>query len=730
MPNIETYEAKAPAPRADSAGSEAFELEGRHIESAYAEAGQAIGRGIGEVGQVVQEHEDIVDTTNVANATAKARVAAEQASQDFFDKADPNDPDGHAKFVAAMEPFRQTIAASQGTTVKGHDAANRAGNDFDMENTDKFLTWSHAAAAEDIMSKADGVANLAANRANADPSSFVYDKANVYTAVAALPEATRNKVLPELLGKVADGAVLSMASAVEKDPNRTPEQIDAVQSLIDKNPDYQQYGTSSVLDSVRNRLNAAKGVANDTAAKIADQTSKNILDQVKLTGILPANYSSMAPVGKTPEERAVWQAAHDRDGQEAVAEGQINTRVQYMSPEERATTSATINKAISTETDPDKLASMQAAATKFDAVNAKLDKDRKDDAAGSAMGIGADGTQQLGRGSPTVFNAWQALQKNPTPQNISTYMTLQQAYQGKVSPDQQVQYLPKQYTDQIASQIAQINNGPSQEPGKTAQQYVNILDPIAKQWGAAAPQIMFQLRASGAVPGRLGIGAELLGDPKTHALAQTIFQTNGMKSEDLEQRHGISRDKALNGPLGVIAAFQPVLNTLTNVPGGNQNAADYMDALGAAVQYNGTQNAGPALVAQTFNHRFTVANTVRIPPSQDARRMTDGMSAVMSDLGNHKLVLPEYYPPGITPSNYANTIANSGKWYTTLNGKGVELRDADNNPVWETKNGKQVHVELDWDELGKAADRTMGRSAFRAIAGAVGKLVGTNAGTQ
>ncbi len=127
MPNIKTFDNDVRAPTADQAGSQAFETEGRHVEASYAQAGNAIGRGIGEVGKVVEQHEEIQDTSaNSVQASAAFANLSTKLSQAASDAAaDPENAQKHFQdFSAAMESTIGDIG-NNAVTDHGQEHAQR-----------------------------------------------------------------------------------------------------------------------------------------------------------------------------------------------------------------------------------------------------------------------------------------------------------------------------------------------------------------------------------------------------------------------------------------------------------------------------------------------------------------------------------------------------------------------------------------------------------------------------
>lgn len=127
MPNIKTFESDVRAPVADQAGSQAFETEGRHVEASYAQAGHAIGQGLGAVGTEVERHEEIQDTSaNSVQASAAFAQLSTKLSQTAADAAaDPANAQKHFQdFSTAMESVIGDIG-NDAVTDRGTEHAQR-----------------------------------------------------------------------------------------------------------------------------------------------------------------------------------------------------------------------------------------------------------------------------------------------------------------------------------------------------------------------------------------------------------------------------------------------------------------------------------------------------------------------------------------------------------------------------------------------------------------------------
>lgn len=125
MPQIKTFENDVRAPQATSAGSSAFEIEGRHVEAAYAQAGNAIGRGLKEVGGEVEQYQQMQDTSqnSAQGAAAFADLSTKLSQASAAAAADPANAQKHFQdFQNAMEDTIGSIGQDADTKLGRRNA--------------------------------------------------------------------------------------------------------------------------------------------------------------------------------------------------------------------------------------------------------------------------------------------------------------------------------------------------------------------------------------------------------------------------------------------------------------------------------------------------------------------------------------------------------------------------------------------------------------------------------
>lgn len=162
MPNIKTYESGVAAPRADSAGSEAYEIEGRHIEGAYAEAGQAIGQGITRAGDAVNTHYEIQDSSQISAQGAQAFADLSKSLATTMANADPNKADEAADGWRSQMEDAISKVGGDAITKQGQEQALRTQNTLRDEFTRQSMAYqsslSGTAIINNLQQTKDGLA--------------------------------------------------------------------------------------------------------------------------------------------------------------------------------------------------------------------------------------------------------------------------------------------------------------------------------------------------------------------------------------------------------------------------------------------------------------------------------------------------------------------------------------------------------------------------------------------
>lgn len=193
--DIAQYMNRAEAPRATSAGSEAFEIEGRHVEASYGEAGQAIGQGLARAGQAVGEYEEMQDTSAISAQGAKAFADLSDSLRTTMANADPNQADVTASKWRdeALQQGLNDIGADANTR-KGKEMAERVQNtlreEFTRQSIGAASTLGSVAITENLTQVKNGLAQAVSNNPSLLPTALAYlhgtmqDQLSAHTALS------------------------------------------------------------------------------------------------------------------------------------------------------------------------------------------------------------------------------------------------------------------------------------------------------------------------------------------------------------------------------------------------------------------------------------------------------------------------------------------------------------------------------------------------------------------
>lgn len=179
MPNINvrSFEVEpGAAPKPVEGGASAYEMEGRHIEAAYATAGREIGGAIAQVGGQYVKHEENLDAIDQANYFAKKQEAITQrltAAKLTNDPSDPNylDPHDPEAVTKLLDDLDQGDSDFQGKarTVNGQNAFAKQNAEFRSTAFRQATVEQADLAAKDITNKFNNTVNTYMATAYQDP---------------------------------------------------------------------------------------------------------------------------------------------------------------------------------------------------------------------------------------------------------------------------------------------------------------------------------------------------------------------------------------------------------------------------------------------------------------------------------------------------------------------------------------------------------------------------------
>lgn len=253
MPNIRTFENNVKAPVADQAGSEAYEQLGRHEGESYALAGQAINRGLNEIGQQITDHEDTTETLELSKQFAQLDAQTDQELQQMKTSADPNDPQLYQKYMEQKQNTIDQLGAnldSEGGKRLYAEYANR----YAMNTMDKITSWQSQAAAEKGKNDLEDTGTLFANGATADPTTVLSKIADLQALQTHLDPAWGPAVVRQQITKVADAGAESVIGKVDGLSAPTTEQIEATKKFLNDPKNGFQNASPGKIEEINNRL--------------------------------------------------------------------------------------------------------------------------------------------------------------------------------------------------------------------------------------------------------------------------------------------------------------------------------------------------------------------------------------------------------------------------------------------------------------------------------------------
>lgn len=172
MPNIKTYENDVRPAQGDQTGSSAYEIEGRHIEGAYAQAGNAIAGGLKVVGSEVEQHQEMEDTSanSVAGTAAFAALSTKLSQTSAAAAADPTNAQKH--FTDFQQQMEDTIGSigQDSDTRQGKQNAERIQNTLREEFTRQSMGAQSIVSGQQIQAGLTQAKNNIAQAVSNNPT--------------------------------------------------------------------------------------------------------------------------------------------------------------------------------------------------------------------------------------------------------------------------------------------------------------------------------------------------------------------------------------------------------------------------------------------------------------------------------------------------------------------------------------------------------------------------------
>lgn len=697
--NIRTYTSPVDQLRPTNVGAEAFEMEGRHIESSYAGAGAALGQGLGVIGRQVEEHQTLVESADVMNKMSDLEVSTARGIANAKNTMDPHDPDAAGNFIGQYDEQLSKIGDDLGT--KGaKEMYNRMSSEYKTRTLSNFISMQSQAAANDATSKMQSSIQNFSNLANEDPTFTGAGATAINLAAQTVPVEHRTQFIKEGMASVYDSAGEGVVGRVEGQKVYDPQSVQNAKDFInDPKNGYVQNMSANKFAELNNRLDNARRSGNQMTIAGMQLNSPALLKQVQLTGQDPngqidAMIGTLKAVG-TPEGNAAAAELNQKreDAQGYYGANQVVTKTPAPQLQDRR---AELEEMAKTAPTGEKAAIAQAALSHFDeATKVRYSAFHDNDPSKRA-------SWEL-ENNPSVTQSYKAFQANPTPETFLTYYQKSYADQKALEPGVVPSVLTPDMVDQGHAAVNMIATDPKAGPMQSAQ----ALTTMSQLYGQAWPQIAGDLRKKGVFSGDQFVAAGLYGKPEAVRWGEQLLRASVLSPEQRANQYGISEAKAQS-------LVRPEISTLVTSMGNINNAGElideYTNAAAKIIQTTNNQDA-TTMVKTMFldSYQFTGAGkTIRTPLGINADAIGSGSENVLHDIGNHDLVIPEGHLGSINQKeNWTDAIKTHGTWYTSPDGTGATLYDgpATGNPVMERRNGRVVPVTLGWGELERLGKR-------------------------
>ena len=718
--NIKTFESNVNAPRADSAGSQAYEIEGRHIESAYSQAGQAVGGAIATVGKQLNEHDTLVETSDLTNKFAQLEMDTAKNFDAAKTSMDPHDTNTAQNFLDLHQQQLSAIGENL-TTEKGKEIYNKLSADYRVNTFNKVLSYQSTAAAEDVVSNFDNAATLRANTALIDPTTTASHIEAIQSAAPGLPAEHRGKITTDMVAKVADSGAEGYVQKLISNPAATPQDVETVRQIVnDKNGPFFNNMSQGQFVSVNNRLDRIKDTQGNIQSVIAAQTLSAGYKQLAGNGGVDNNDQYKTIIdnyqGKTAAETAEFKAKNYRDLDAAKAEGAATLAVKSM-PDDDLKGNIVDLKA---KLDAAPAEQAQKLEEQYKAVvEAKKVRDEA---------FKKDPADWMNQNNDVVKTRYNQFAQNPTPQNFQAYAVSSIAEQQRLYPHATPRLVSQEMSDTIGAAVGKITNTPE---GASAS--AQILSSYAHTAGQYWPQMAQELFHSKVLNPLQTTAAMLYGKPNGTALAEEILRTSVIPAKELAAKNeGNPNVTEAKARAAANAAFAPLARTLKDDRSPDSIVGAYEQSLTNVLLNRGSLSDASGVASKMINDEYTFKGDYRVPTSAkvNADDVDAGLKSALgrvtdanSGINSANLIIPPSYS-GLGPNDqrraYVANVQAQGHWVTNSNETGAILYDEQNHPVWQTgKDGKPQMVGLNWADAADAGVKARGITgkAYKFLAG-------------
>jgi hypothetical protein len=703
--NIKTLDQNVSAPRADSAGSQAFEMEGRHVEADYATAGNAIGGAIQHGAAEWEQHEALVETSKITNGFADLEMQTAQNLEKAKTTMDPHDTNTASDFVSQHQDALTAIGSDL-TTKQGRAMFERMQANYKVSTFNKVIGYQSAAAADEVVTNFKQGFDTRSNLAQQDPTSVGAQIEAVKAAAPGLPAEHRDSILKAGVTQIADSGAEGIVNQLLNNKNLTAQDIDTAKAYLndEKNP-FLSNMSPGQFASVNFRLDRMKTTAGNVASEIAAQTLAAGNKQIEENGGVDPNNQYKAIIdnyqAKTSDETALKKAEFQRNYDAAVAVGKATKEVKT-TPDAELTGDLVGLKKIVDGAEPEQ--AQKAEATLKAVTEAKKARDEA---------FTKDPADWVNKNNDVIGARYQQFAQNPTPQNFQSYAASSIAEQRRLYPLKQPRIVSADMQATIGEAVSKVTNDPA---GASAAG--NILSSYARTAGSYWPQMAQELYKSKTLNANQFVAASLYSKPGASSLAEEILRASVVPQKELIDKNLGNPDvteakvrAAANSAFGALDRTMLDDRSETRIVGG------YETALTTLMLSRGTSSSSVAhdLAAKMINDEYSFKGTYRVPTSArvNADDVDAGLKSALgrvtdanSGIASANLIIPPSYS-GLGPNDqrraYVANVQAQGHWVTNSDETGAVLYDEQNHPVWQKgPGGKPQMVGLKWADAANA----------------------------
>jgi hypothetical protein len=695
--NIETFTDNVKAPVADSAGSTAYEQLGRHVEAAYAQAGHAVAGAVGTIGNTIDEHETLVETSKLTNDFADLEMQTAQNLEKSKTSMDPHDTDAASNFLSAHEATLANIGDGL-ITDKGKAMYNSLAANYKVNTFNKVIGYQSAAAADSVITNFKSGFDTRANLAEADPTSVASSISALQASALGMPAEHRDSILKQGMQQVADSGAEGLVNKLLQNPNAKPADVEAARSYLN-NPDNPFVANMSPgqYASVNARLDRIKDTQGNVQSVIAAQTLTDGYKQLEQNGGVDKGGQWQAIItgyqGKTADATAEFKAKNQRDYDAAIATGQATFAVKS-TPDQDLKGDILDLKAKMDNAPPEQTQKLESEYKAV--VEAKKVRDEA---------FTKDPADWVNNNNDVVKARYTAFAQNPSTQSFQAYATASVAEQKRLYPLATPKLVSNEMADTISGAVGKITNDP-----QGASAAAGTLSSYANTAGAYWPQMSQELYHRKVLNPTQFVAASLYGKPNGTGLAEEMLRASTISEKELSEKNiGNPNVTAAKARAAANQAFAPLARTLVDDRAPDSIVGAYEQGLTNVLLNRGNVSDAPGLASKIINDEYAFKGTYRVPNS--ARVNADDVDAGLksslgnvqtagSGIGGANLIVPKSYS-GLGPDDqkraYVANIQRQGHWVTNSTETGAVLYDEQGSPVWQRgPSGQPQMVGVDW----------------------------------